>query len=158
MPADVGFQGRDFHPKSYNFTASGFTPSGSPVDPWTGSFTITFDPTGGAQAGALGAFSSNLPAGYGILHFRPGSGFLLVGDDCNIGVCSANGGADDAILVFSNVTASGGLTFNDADISTTSSRSILFGALTGTVFTDAAPRRTPAVRHRPRRIGSVWLA
>jgi hypothetical protein len=47
---------------SFNFSAFVFTPSGSPVDPWTGAFTITLDPTVGNQSGAL-AFSSNLPAG-----------------------------------------------------------------------------------------------
>jgi hypothetical protein len=31
--------------ETINFTASGFVPSGAPVDPVTGSFTITLDPT-----------------------------------------------------------------------------------------------------------------
>lgn len=65
-----------------NFTASGFTPSGSPVDPWTGSLTITFDPTV-SSSGALNAFSSNLLAGrYGTFTFvvDPQSGELTIRD------------------------------------------------------------------------------
>ena len=55
--------------KTDNFTASGFAPSGSPADLWTGSFTITFDPTV-SSSGALNAFSSNLLAGrYGTFTF-----------------------------------------------------------------------------------------
>ena len=126
----------------YNFTASGFTASGSPVDPWTGSFTITFDPTGGTQAGALGAFSSNLPAGYGTFTFLAFPGELVVGDDCNIGGCSATAGADNAFVDF-HVTASGGLTFNLAAISSTSSTSSLFETSTGTVSQTPLPAALP---------------
>ena len=73
-----------------NFTASGFTPSGSPVDPWTGSFTRTFDPTV-SSSGALNAFSSNLLAGrYGTFTFVvvPQSGELTIRD-------SGDAGTDD---------------------------------------------------------------
>jgi hypothetical protein len=42
-----------------NFTTPGLTPSDSPVDPRTGSFTLTFDPTV-SRSGALNAFSSTL--------------------------------------------------------------------------------------------------
>ena len=50
-----------------NFTASGFTSSGSPVDPWTGAFTITFDPTV-SSSGALNAFSSSPRGAMARLH------------------------------------------------------------------------------------------
>jgi hypothetical protein len=52
-----------------NFTTSGFAPSGSPVAPRTGSFTIAFDPSA-SSSGAFNAFSSNLfAARYGALTF-----------------------------------------------------------------------------------------
>ena len=39
--------------QSYTFSFSGFTPSGSPLDPWTGSFTITYDPSVFLVGGSL---------------------------------------------------------------------------------------------------------
>jgi hypothetical protein len=72
---------------SFSFSASGFTPSGSPVDTWTGSFTMTFDPTGGIESGALDAFSSNLPAIYDTFTFvyfgGLANGALDIGNDCS---------------------------------------------------------------------------
>jgi hypothetical protein len=116
--------------ESTSFTASGFVPApgqvsqiGSPVDPWTGSFTITFDPFGGvSQSGALDAFSSNLPAGYGTFTFVFGGSFptaagLLIGDNCNSQFCAVTGGRDQAVLEFSPVP--GGLGFFEAIVAST---------------------------------------
>ena len=41
-----------------DFTARGFTPSGAPVDPVTGSFTITLDPTVLVQRATTVAFNN----------------------------------------------------------------------------------------------------
>lgn len=59
--------------ETVDFTASGFSnpgapPAPAPADPWTGSFTVTFDPAM-ASMGTLDAFSSSLPAGYGTFVF-----------------------------------------------------------------------------------------
>jgi hypothetical protein len=125
---------------SFSFTASGFTPSGSPVDPWTGSFTITFDPTDGNQAGAL-AFSSNLPASYGTFTFVyiPTTTRVLIGDTDPC--CSLAGGMDNALL-FLPVTASGHLTFGDAALTSTSSTSEFF-TTSGTLTPTPLPATLP---------------
>jgi hypothetical protein len=129
---------------SFSFTASGFTPSGSPVDPWTGSFTITYDPTLG-KSGALDAFSSNLPAGYDTFVFvyaGPGS-FLVIGDDCILGFgCRVSAGTETASLSFHPVM-SGGLTFNGANLASTSGPSVFF-ARSGTVTPIPASTPLPA--------------
>ena len=106
--------------ESFSFSASGFAPADSPVDPWTGSFTITFDPTGGQQSGALDAFSSNLPASYGTFAFSyGGSGnYVAIGDNCNPN-CGVVAGQDMAFLAFVP-TAAGGPTFIIAYITSTS--------------------------------------
>jgi hypothetical protein len=128
---------------SYDFTASGFTPSGiSPVDPWTGSFTVTFDPTGGFQEGGLDAFSSNLPASYDTFTFQyygPQIGELCLLDSSTL--CVNTAGENNAVVVFF-VTASGGLSFDGALVSTTSATR---NALTtsGTVTQTPIPATLP---------------
>jgi hypothetical protein len=127
-----------------NFTASGFTPSGGRAAPgWTGSFTITFDPLGGPQSGALDAFSSNLPAFYGPFTylFRSGQGTLDIGDACAPHACIATPGDNQAFVEFSPVTASGSLTFLDADI--TQNNAITFQTFTGTVTPTPLPAALP---------------
>lgn len=117
-----------------SFTASDFTPSGSPANPWTGSFTITFDPTI-ASSGALNVFSSNLPAGYGTFAFSymgPG-GLLELGDNCGAANCSATAGTDTAFLDIFPVSASAGLTFHEAFVGSTSNTISLFTSFTGTL-------------------------
>jgi hypothetical protein len=113
--------------ESTSFTASGFVPApgqGSPpVDPWTGSFTITFDPFSGvSQSGALDAFSSNLPASYGTFTFIFGGFFptnagLLIGTNCHSQGCGVTGGQDQAFLGFGPVP--GGLGFVVAIVAST---------------------------------------
>jgi hypothetical protein len=49
--------------ETYDFSASGFIDP-SPVDPWTGEFTLTFDPTITAGPSPVTSFTSNLPATY----------------------------------------------------------------------------------------------
>lgn len=81
--------------KTYDFD---FTSSGSPVSPWIGSFTVTFDPAGFYPVGtALDAFNSNLPAAYDTFTFSYSSHLLLIGDDPNgAGAYRARVGVDDA--------------------------------------------------------------
>jgi hypothetical protein len=77
--------------QSYTFSFSGFIPSGAPVDPWTGSFTITYDPSVLGVTGSLDAFSSNLPASYGTFVWA-NLGGLFIGDNCNSISCTVGGG------------------------------------------------------------------
>jgi hypothetical protein len=127
------------------FTASGFTPSGiSPVDPWTGSFTITFDPTGGVQSGALDAFSSNLPASYDtfIFAYNGAGSVLCIQEFSSTNLCSVTNGTDEAFSAFFPVTASGGLTFAGALIASTSADEAS-GAKSGTVTMVVGTPATP---------------
>ena len=50
--------------ETYDFSASGFVGGPTPVDPWTGEFTATFDPTIAAGPSPITSFASNLPAAY----------------------------------------------------------------------------------------------
>jgi hypothetical protein len=132
---------------SYDFTASGFKPSGiSPVDPWTGSFTITFDPAVSGRVGplALDAFSSNLPASYGTFEFvYNGAGSVLcIQEFSSTNFCSVTKGTDEAFSAFFPVTASGGLTFAGALIASTSSDEVS-GTDSGTVTMRVAAPATP---------------
>jgi hypothetical protein len=79
--------------ETYDFTASGFLGGGAPVDPWTGEFTITFDPTIAAGPSPVTSFTSNLPATYtkpvdwatdGVVQLSIGTD-LLGGDTCRVG-------------------------------------------------------------------------
>ena len=77
--------------ETFAFTASGFTPTGGSTDPWSGSFTLTFDPTL-ASDGVLSKFSSNLPGAYGSFDYiyvppsGPNVAQLTVGDDCDLAI------------------------------------------------------------------------
>jgi hypothetical protein len=84
--------------ETYDFTATGS--ASSPVNPWDGSFTITFDPTASGNLGpfALDAFSSNLPASYSPFVYIQANNFIVVGDDCNTLDCVA--GPNKAFLDF----------------------------------------------------------
>jgi hypothetical protein len=127
--------------ETYDFTASGFTPSGSPVEPWTGSFTITFDPTETLLlSGALDAFSSNLPASYGTFTFVYGGAgnALVIGDDCAPLGCDADSTMDTADMLIFPVTASGGLTFSAATL-TNSTPGVFFHATNGTLTPSTTP-------------------
>jgi hypothetical protein len=90
------------------------------VDPWFGTFTITFDPAHSGNLGplALDAFSSTLPAGYGTFVFAQSGDLITIGDDCGPGACVINGGFDQAAFGFT-VDASGNPTPKIADISGT---------------------------------------
>ena len=116
--------------ETYDFTASGFgIGTGSPVDPWTGSFTITFDPT---QSGSIGpltldAFKSNLPASYDPFVYSQSSNLVFIGDSCNLGGCSATNGVDNAVFDFF-ADASGNPSGIDALITSIRSPSSLFEA------------------------------
>jgi hypothetical protein len=131
--------------ESFSFTASGFSPAGSPVDPWSGSFTITFDPAGGAQSGALDAFSSNLLAGYGTFTYAFfGAGHnLVVGDACSLSMCGATPGTDQGFVEFFPVTASGGLSFEFALLTSTSFPTDVFVPEAGTVTSTPLPAALP---------------
>jgi len=77
----------------YDFTAT-FSSSTS-VNPWMGSFTITFDPTASGSLGPLplDAFSSNLPASYNPFEYSQAASNIAVGDNCGSGAfCGASTG------------------------------------------------------------------
>ncbi len=85
--------------QTYNFNIGPFTGGTGtggnavslppPVDPWLGSFTVTFDPTvTSTTGGAVTSFSSNISAlntnwDY-VTTTSNGSYFLEVGNDCNL--------------------------------------------------------------------------
>jgi hypothetical protein len=129
--------------QSFNFSASSF-PSGSPINGWTGSFTITWNPTGGFQSGVLGAFSSNLPAGYGTFTgFYAGSGSgVVLGDNCTTSDCEVIPNNDQAKLEFLPAGVSGGLEFVFATVSSTSTDGD-FTSFTGTVTQTPLPAALP---------------
>jgi hypothetical protein len=91
--------------ETYDFTASGLSPGGGPVDPWMGSFTINYDPT---NPGALGpssllAFSSNLNTlGYpdNTFMYSQSSTQIFIGDNCHSGSCDVNPGNNQAFFSF----------------------------------------------------------
>jgi hypothetical protein len=133
--------------ESFNFTASGFVPNPPGFPDWTGSFTITFDPTAsGSQSGPLNAFSSNLPAIYGAFSYGlTGPGFLLAifnDSTCSGSFCSINSGADQAVMQFI-VAASGDLTFGDAIVGSTTSPRDVFDSFAGTVTPTPLPAALP---------------
>ena len=134
--------------ESFNFTASGFLPNPPGFPDWTGSFTITFDPTAsGSQSGPLNAFSSNLPAIYGAFSYGlTGPGYLLAifnDSTCSGGsFCAINSGADQAVMLLI-VAASGGLTFGGAEVGSTTSPRDVFESFTGTVTPTPLPATLP---------------
>jgi hypothetical protein len=68
--------------QDYTFSFLDFG-AGAPVDPWTGSFTITYDPDVFNVTGSLDAFSSNLPASYDTFVWANVNGLgLVIGDSC----------------------------------------------------------------------------
>jgi hypothetical protein len=83
--------------QSYTFSFTDFEIVGAPYDPWTGSFTVTYDPSVFGIKGSLDAFGSNLPASYGTFVWlnQPGLG-LVIGDDCNTVSCIA--GSNQAFI------------------------------------------------------------
>ena len=127
------------------FTATGF--GGFPD--LTGSFTITFDPTSVHQTGTLDAFSSNLPSGYGtVWDFVYGSGALQIGDHCGSTSCNITSpGNDTADVIFSSVTALGGIMFSSAEITTNIPVGISLGGdfttRTGTATVTPLPAALP---------------
>jgi hypothetical protein len=130
--------------ETYDFTAGPYS-SGDPVSTWDGSFTITFNPTGGAVGpSALDAFSSNLPASYGTFTFvydGASNPILAIGDNCSTGSCTITPGTDNALLVLS--AASGGLRFTDASITSTSRPGATFLTDFGTVTLTPLPAALP---------------
>ena len=98
---------------TYDFSFSNFG-AGAPFDPWSGSFTVTFDPSV-VGSGALDAFTSNLPALFGTFTFAYGgpSNNFLVGDKCNTDSCSF--GPNSAGFDFTLSTLSGFATYETAD-------------------------------------------
>jgi hypothetical protein len=130
--------------ETYDFTITDFTPAGSPVDPWSGSFAITFDPTPTGPLGplALDAFSSNLPAGYGTFEYSQSAGFVVVGDKCVRGACAIPPGTDSAAFSFTP-DASGVATFGIGIIASTSLTNANFIGDIGTVTVTPLPAALP---------------
>jgi hypothetical protein len=102
--------------QSYTFSFSGFTPpdpifpGNAPFDPWSGSFTITYDPISDTS-GSLDAFSSNLPSSYGTFVWTttPFNG-IAIGDFCPATLCFATLGTDTAWFELNGGVASYGTT------------------------------------------------
>jgi hypothetical protein len=81
----------------YTFSFSFSSDPGAPFNPWSGSFTLTYDPSVFGVTGPLDAFSSNLPASYGTFVWTNQTGFgLAIGDDCSTINCHA--GANQAFF------------------------------------------------------------
>jgi hypothetical protein len=83
--------------QSYTFSYSDFHADGgfgaipppAPLDPWTGSFTVTYDPSVNNDEGSpVDSFSSNHD--FGTFSFVYDSGALIVGTDCGGGGCGLN--------------------------------------------------------------------
>jgi hypothetical protein len=83
------FSYSDFHADGgFDF---GAIPPPAPLDPWTGSFTVTYDPSVNNNVGSpVDSFSSNHD--FGALSFVYDSGALIVGTDCGFGGCGLNAG------------------------------------------------------------------
>jgi hypothetical protein len=130
---------------TYDFTITDFTPAGSPVDPWSGSFTITYDPTaaGGLGPLALDVFSSNLPASYGTFEYSQGSTFVFIGDKCVRGGCLIPLGTDSAALDFIPDASGGVAAFGIGIIASPSLTTANFLSETGTVAVTALPAALP---------------
>lgn len=77
------------------FGAPGLSPK-APVDHWTGSFTITYDPSAREAVGSVDSFSSNFD--FGTFAFDYDSGDLIVGTNCSSYGCAVSGGLASAAL------------------------------------------------------------
>ena len=122
--------------ETINFSYSNFTPVGSPVDPWTGSFTITYDPSIGNTSGSLTAFSSNL-LGYGTFVWaNPSPNKLVIGNHCSGSSCD----------VFSTGVNQAFLDIGDgfADIATTTNTQTTFLSFTSTIVPQVAAVPEPS--------------
>ena len=83
--------------KNYIFSFDFSGDPGAPVNPWSGSFTITYDPSVFGVTGSLDAFSSNLDASYGTFAWTNQTGYgLAIGDACSAVNC--HGGARNAFF------------------------------------------------------------
>ena len=91
--------------RTYTFDYSGFAAHvfgapdlnpRAPVDHWTGSFTITYDPSASDAAGSVDSFSSNF--GFGAFAFAYDFGDLMIGTDCSSYGCTVRGGVASAAL------------------------------------------------------------
>jgi hypothetical protein len=82
------FSYSDFHADgAFDF---GAIPPPAPLDPWTGSFTVTYDPSVVINVGSpVDSFSSNHD--FGTFSFVYDSGALIVGTDCGFGGCGLSG-------------------------------------------------------------------
>jgi hypothetical protein len=75
----------------------GAIPPPAPLDPWTGSFTVTFDPSVNNDVGMpVDSFSSNHD--FGAFFFVYDSGVLIAGTHCGFGGCELNAGVVSAAL------------------------------------------------------------
>jgi hypothetical protein len=130
----------DLITRTFDFTASGF-PSQAPVDPLSGIFSVSFDPTI-TSFGGVDNLTSNLgyPGPYDYI-FRPlqNSGELTVGNRCSMIGCSAASGSDDVVLdIFGGATSSPSLT--SAFYSSTSPpTSVLQASIFMLSFTESIP-------------------
>jgi hypothetical protein len=121
--------------ETIDFSFSNFS-VGSPIDPWAGSFTLTYDPSLEGTSGPLTAFSSNLPGGYGAFSWNVGaSGQLVIGDSCSFGSCNVTTGFNQAAI---------NITFAEAFITTTTNPQEFFGSSTSTIVTQVASVPEPS--------------
>jgi hypothetical protein len=121
--------------ETIDFSFSNFS-VGSPIDPWTGSFTITYDPSLASTSGSLTAFSSDLPGGYGTFVWAFDSlQQLLIGDSCIGSSCSVTTGFNQAAI---------NITFAEAFITTTTNPQGFFGSSTSTIVTQVASVPEPS--------------
>jgi hypothetical protein len=97
--------------------------TGGPVSIWSGSLTVTLDPTVDSS-GLLDAFISNLPASYGQFEyvFNSLSDLLVIGDNCIPTSCGTLDGHDYAVLsvfpggAFAAISTVNGGNFTSSDV------------------------------------------
>lgn len=144
--------------ETYSFAASGFNPPGAPVDPVTGSFTVTFDPTRNYENAPLNAILLRID---GVTYSLTSTGFdndpsiaiFAIGGLLN-GVNNVQGGTNDFFLS-GLVDASGRLSDGTFFYSLASSPTTSWGTLDRTVaFQPATPSPVP----EPATIGLMCLA
>lgn len=144
--------------ETYSFTASGFNPGGAPVDPVTGSFTLTFDPTRNYGDTPLDTISLTIDghaysvADTGFL-YRLSDDVLAIGGLLN-GVNNDQAGTND-FLLFGRADASGHLSAGTVGYSLASNQNTGWQTLDGAVpFQSATPSPVP----EPATIGLMCLA
>lgn len=118
---------------TYQVTASGFTPSGAPVDPFSFEFSISFDDSVSTeQSSGLSVISSNF-AYDGSVKYLFGSGYLYVGAADSVSQ-SAGNQKNDFTLVITGVDSTPSVT--SVSLTKSSDNTTLYTAVTTALVVD----------------------